>query len=173
MTKVFVGLGSNRGDRKGQLEEALAALDRLPETAVAAVSSVYDSKPVGDAGDRDFLNAAAVLETRLEPRRLLERLLAIEKDSGRPDRERRGTRTLDLDLLFYGEQVIDEPGLQIPHPRIADRSFVLLPLTELEPRWTHPQVGLTMSELLGSGRRLTAVRRVNRFDFVPQTAARS
>jgi 2-amino-4-hydroxy-6-hydroxymethyldihydropteridine diphosphokinase len=132
VTVAFIGLGSNLGDREGNLRAALA---RLTELGEVRASSFRETDPVGVTDQPKFLNAAAELSTDLPARDLLDALLAIERDLGR-DRareERWGPRTLDLDLLLYGDDVIDEPGLTVPHPRLAERRFVLEPLHELAP----------------------------------------
>jgi len=130
-----VGLGSNLGEREATLREALTRLSELDEVAVVAVSSFRETDPVGNADQPRFVNAAAELETSLAPRELLERLLEVERSLGR-DRtreERWGPRTVDLDLLLYGDETVGEPGLEVPHPRLAERAFVLEPLVELDP----------------------------------------
>ena len=134
MTRAYIGLGSNLGDRRAQLEEALRRLDDDPAISVVAVSSFRDTDPVGVVDQPLFLNAAAALDTSVEPRELLDRLLAVERALGR-DRsgERWGPRTVDLDLLLYGDVSLDEPGLTVPHPRLHERRFVLEPLLELDP----------------------------------------
>jgi 2-amino-4-hydroxy-6-hydroxymethyldihydropteridine diphosphokinase len=132
VTVAFIGLGSNLGDREGNLRAALA---RLTELGEVRASSFRETDPVGVTDQPRFLNAAAEVSTDLPARDLLDALLAIERDLGR-DRareERWGPRTLDLDLLLYGDDVIDEPGLTVPHPRLAERRFVLEPLHELAP----------------------------------------
>ena len=132
MTVAYIGLGSNLGDREGNLRTALA---RLTELGEVRASSFRETDPVGLTDQPRFLNAAAELSTDLPARDLLDALLTIERDLGR-DRareERWGPRTLDLDLLLYGDEVIDEPGLRVPHPRLAERRFVLEPLHELAP----------------------------------------
>ncbi len=148
MTRVFVGLGSNLGDRQAYLERALDALRELPETRVLAVSSFYDTEPVGDPTEPDYLNAVAEMETRLSPERLLWNLQLIESRLGRPRTGRSGPRTIDLDLLFYDRLVLEQPGLELPHPRYAERAFVLVPMAELAPAWTDPRTDLRMDELL-------------------------
>jgi len=143
MARAFVGLGSNLGDREEALCRAVEALGRLPETTVRAVSSFRDTEPVGIVDQPHFLNGAVELETTLAPRSLLDSLLAIERSLGR-DRAGvppGGPRTLDLDLLLYGEDEIDEPGLAVPHPMLAERSFVLEPLAELDPALEVPGKG--------------------------------
>jgi 2-amino-4-hydroxy-6-hydroxymethyldihydropteridine diphosphokinase len=133
--RAYIGLGSNLGDREATLREALSRLGAADGIEVVAVSSFRESDPVGVIDQPRFLNAAASLETSLEPLELLGRLLEVERGLGR-DRakeERWGPRTLDLDLLLYGDEEIDVPGLTVPHPRLAERLFVLQPLLELDP----------------------------------------
>jgi 2-amino-4-hydroxy-6-hydroxymethyldihydropteridine diphosphokinase len=133
--RAYVGLGSNLGEREATLREALTRLSELDGVAVVAVSSFRETDPVGNADQPRFVNAAAELETSLGPRELLERLLEVERSLGR-DRtreERWGPRTVDLDLLLYGDETVGEPGLEVPHPRLAERAFVLQPLVELDP----------------------------------------
>jgi 2-amino-4-hydroxy-6-hydroxymethyldihydropteridine diphosphokinase len=147
-TRVFVGLGSNLGERELNLRRAL---ERLEELGPVRVSSIRETDPVGVTDQPKFLNAAAELATDLPPRELLERLLEIERELGR-DRatERRwGPRVIDLDLLLFGEEAIDEPGLTVPHPRLADRRFVLEPLCELNEDLTLPD-GTPVRDLLAS-----------------------
>jgi 2-amino-4-hydroxy-6-hydroxymethyldihydropteridine diphosphokinase len=135
--RVFVGLGSNLGDRELNLRQAL---ERLEDLGPVRASSIRETDPVGVTDQPKFLNAAAELATDLSPAELLERLLEIERELGR-DRatERRwGPRVIDLDLLVFGEEEIDEPGLTVPHPRLADRRFVLEPLCELAPELRLP-----------------------------------
>lgn len=132
--RAYVGLGSNLGEREATLRRALEALGGTEGIDVVAVSSFRETAPVGVVDQPRFVNAAAVLETSLGPRELLEALLEVERGLGR-DRsaeERWGPRTVDLDLLLYGGQTIDEPGLEVPHPRLTERAFVLEPLLELD-----------------------------------------
>jgi 2-amino-4-hydroxy-6-hydroxymethyldihydropteridine diphosphokinase len=149
VARAYVGLGSNLGDRRGLLEEALRRLGQDPAVEVVAVSSFRETEPVGVVDQPPFLNAAAVLETDLEPRDLLERLLAVELELGR-DRSvgRWGPRTVDLDLLLVGDLAVEEPGLTVPHPRLRERRFVLEPLLELDPALTLPD-GTRLRDLLG------------------------
>lgn len=131
--RAFIGLGSNLGDREESLRRAVELLRSEPGIDVVAVSSVRETDPVGLVDQPRFLNAAAELETRLPARALLERLLTVEQALGRRrDGPRFGPRTIDLDLLLYGDDVIDEPGLTVPHPRLAERRFALEPLYELD-----------------------------------------
>jgi 2-amino-4-hydroxy-6-hydroxymethyldihydropteridine diphosphokinase len=146
--RVFVGLGSNLGDRELNLRRAL---ERLEELGLVRASSFRETDPVGVTDQPKFLNAAAELATDLPPRELLERLLEIERELGR-DRatERRwGPRVIDLDLLLFGDEAIDEPGLTVPHPCLADRRFVLEPLCELNEDLTLPD-GTRVRDLLAS-----------------------
>ena len=135
MTFAYVGLGSNLGRREETLREALRRLSEHEGIRIAAVSSFRETDPVGVTDQPRFVNAAAALETDLVALELLERLLAVERELGRDrsSEERWGPRTVDLDLLLYGDETIDEPGLSIPHPRLAERAFVLEPLLELDP----------------------------------------
>jgi len=134
--RACVGLGGNIGDVAAALRAALAALDALPGTRLLRASRFYRTPAWGVEAQPDFINAAAVVETTLAPRVLLEALLAIERDHGREraaDGSRWGPRTLDLDLLLHGDAVIDEPGLVLPHPQLHARAFVLVPLAEVAP----------------------------------------
>ncbi len=147
--KAYVGLGANLGDREGTIRRAVALLAATPGVEVLRVSALRETEPVGYADQPRFLNGAAALATELEPRELLDRLLAIELELGRVRGEgpRFGPRAVDLDLLLYGDEVVDEPGLTVPHPRLAERRFVLEPLHELEPALTLPD-GRRVAELL-------------------------
>jgi 2-amino-4-hydroxy-6-hydroxymethyldihydropteridine diphosphokinase len=134
VTRAYVGLGANIGDRERTLREAVDALDAEEGIEVAAVSTLRETDPVGVGEQPRFLNGVAALETSLGARELLDRLLAVEQRFGRvrvPGEH--GPRTLDLDLLLYGDETIDEPGLAVPHPRMHERRFVLEPLAELAP----------------------------------------
>ena len=129
---VYVGLGANLGEREAALRSALAAIGQLPGTRVTRVSPLYGSAPV-DAGGPDYLNAVAEVATTLTPEALLQALQAIEQSAGRERPYRNAPRTLDLDILWFGDQVIDTPTLTVPHPRMAERAFVLRPLADLAP----------------------------------------
>jgi 2-amino-4-hydroxy-6-hydroxymethyldihydropteridine diphosphokinase len=134
VTRAYVGLGANLGDRERTLREAVDALGAEEGIEVAAVSTLRETDPVGAGVQPRFLNGVAALETSLGARELLDRLLAVEQRFGRvrfPGEH--GPRTLDLDLLLYGDETIDEPGLALPHPRMHERRFVLEPLAELAP----------------------------------------
>lgn len=155
---AFIGLGANLGDAEATLAAAFAALARLPRSRLVARSSLYRSQPV-DADGPDYLNAAARLDTALSPRELLEALLSIEHDQGRERAHRNAPRTLDLDLLLYGNRRIDEPGLVVPHPRLHERAFALLPLAEIAPALEVPGQG-AVSALLAA----VAGQRIDRLD---------
>ena len=141
MPAAFVGLGANLGEPRKQLCSAIEALARMERTRVIAVSSFYASAPQGLVDQPDFLNAVARLDTALAPHALLAGLLAIEHASGRQRSVPNAPRTLDLDVLLYGDQVIDEPGLRVPHPRMHERAFVLAPLAEIAPGCVIPGRG--------------------------------
>jgi 2-amino-4-hydroxy-6-hydroxymethyldihydropteridine diphosphokinase len=147
--RVFVGLGANLGDTRAALSQALAALDALSATRLLAVSSFYRSAPV-DAEGPDYLNAVAELETDREPPELLQGLLGIEAIQGRQRSHPHAPRTLDLDLLLYGQRVCDRPALVLPHPRLHLRAFVLQPLLELAPALVHPRLGALSAWLPGT-----------------------
>ena len=140
-TEAFVGLGANLGEPEAQVRRALAALAELPRTRLLAASSLYRSAPVGVVAQPDFINAVAAVETALTARALLDALLAEEKRFGRTREFPNAPRTLDLDLLLYGDRVIDEPGLVVPHPRMHERAFVLAPLAEIAPDIAIPGKG--------------------------------
>ena len=145
--RAWIALGSNLGDRRAHLAAAVAQLRASAGIRVEAVSTPLETAPLGGpAGQGPYLNAVASLSTRLPPRALLERLLAIERAEGRERRGevRFGPRTLDLDLLLYGDLRLDEPGLVLPHPRMEERVFVLAPLAELAPDLLLPRSGLSV-----------------------------
>jgi 2-amino-4-hydroxy-6-hydroxymethyldihydropteridine diphosphokinase len=151
MPLAYIGLGSNLGDREGTIRRALELLSAGDDIEVTAVSSLEETDPVGYEDQPRFLNGAAELRTSLGARALLNRLLAIERRLGRVRGEgpRFGPRTIDLDLLLYGEDVIDEPGLEIPHPRLHERRFALEPLAELDPALEIPGRGPIQTLLAG------------------------
>ncbi|TVQ62787.1 MAG: 2-amino-4-hydroxy-6-hydroxymethyldihydropteridine diphosphokinase [Phycisphaerales bacterium] len=149
-----IALGANLGDRAASIERALAMLDALEGVRILRRSTLHATAPVTRGHDAppqpEYLNAAAAIETTLQPRALLDAMLAIERAIGR-DRageERWGPRLIDLDLLLYADAVIDEDGLRVPHPRMHERRFVLAPLAEVAPNETHPTLGRRVRELL-------------------------
>jgi 2-amino-4-hydroxy-6-hydroxymethyldihydropteridine diphosphokinase len=146
-TVAYVALGSNLGDRQQTLRSAIAALRQLG--SVDMVSSFYETAPVGLVEQPDFLNAVVALRIALPPQELMTALLRIEQQHGR-DRNvsvPKGPRTLDLDLLSYGDAVMETPTLTLPHPSLAERKFVLTPLAEIAPQWRHPVSGKTAADL--------------------------
>ena len=132
-TMAYVGLGSNLEDPLSQIRQALVQLDSIPGTRVVARSSFYRTAPVGLLEQPDFINAVASVQTTLKPQALLAALLAVENRQGRRRTIRNAPRTLDLDLLLYGEKIFDIEGLTLPHPRLHERAFVLAPLAEIAP----------------------------------------
>jgi 2-amino-4-hydroxy-6-hydroxymethyldihydropteridine diphosphokinase len=142
--RTFVGLGSNLGERESMIRRALDELARLPSTTLVRASSLYDTEPVGDPDQPGFLNAVVELETELTARQLLWNLLLIERRLGRVRSRHWGPRVIDLDLLLHGDEVLDLPDLKLPHPELIRRSFVLVPLVELDPLLVHPVTGETM-----------------------------
>jgi 2-amino-4-hydroxy-6-hydroxymethyldihydropteridine diphosphokinase len=156
-TTAAVALGSNLAGPAAQVQRALVALAAVPETRLVARSRLYRTPPVGPP-QPDYVNAAAILETRLEAEALFEALLAIEVAQGRTRVERWGPRTLDLDLLVYGDAVIDTPRLSVPHPQLAVRPFVLVPLAEIAPGLEVPGLG-RVADLCGAcpGEGITAL----------------
>jgi 2-amino-4-hydroxy-6-hydroxymethyldihydropteridine diphosphokinase len=163
MRRVYVGIGSNLGDREFLIRKAVESLRQLPQTNVSGVSSLYDTEPVGETEQPPFLNAVAWIETELLPRELLWQMLLIEKRMGRVRSKRWGPRSIDLDLLFYDDELIDEPDLQIPHPEAHRRAFVLYPLLELDPNFRHPVTGETVRRMIQKLPPNPPVRKLGRF----------
>lgn len=145
--EAAIGLGSNLDDPARQVQQAFEALDALPDTRLRARSRLYRSRPQGPQDQPDFVNACALIETALAPEALLDALQEIERQQGRVRQRRWGERVIDLDLLLYGDRVIDTPRLMVPHPWLHRRDFVLVPLAEIAPGWTIPGVG-TVREAL-------------------------
>ncbi len=145
---AYIALGANIGDPRRQLADARNAIAALPGTRLSASSALYRTPPVGPVAQPDFLNAAVAVETSLAPRVLLQHLHAIERAAGRIRGERWGPRTLDLDLLLHEGHRSDTPDLQLPHPRLWARAFVLLPLADIAPQLRTPS-GDTLDTLLG------------------------
>jgi len=147
MTKVFLGLGSNLGDRGKNIKEAVRQLQESGIAREMRTSSLYETEPEGIKEQPLFLNAILEMETDLSPRDLLDMLQAIEKRLGRKKVQKWGPRIIDLDILLYGDMVVREEDLEIPHPLLAKRSFVLDPLAEIAPETVHPQLKMTISAL--------------------------
>jgi 2-amino-4-hydroxy-6-hydroxymethyldihydropteridine diphosphokinase len=146
-TAAYLGLGSNLGDRLANLQRAVDLLAAHPAIEVRRSSRVYETEPVGGPPQPDYLNAVVEVDTQLGPHQLLEACLDVEGQMGRIRAERWGPRVIDVDLLIYDEREIEEPDLVVPHPRMRERAFVLMPLTELQP-----------DPALGRGRRLSTLR---------------
>jgi 2-amino-4-hydroxy-6-hydroxymethyldihydropteridine diphosphokinase len=160
--RAFVGIGSNLGEREELVRQALEELAKLPDTTLVRASSLYDTEPVGEIEQPRFLNAAVMLDTELTARQLLWNLQRIEARLGRVRSQRWGPRTMDLDLLLYGDLVIEEPELHLPHPELARRAFVLVPLVELDPGLRHPVSGLTVVQMLARLEHKSPVKRISR-----------
>ena len=148
MTAVYIGIGSNLGDRQGNCLRAVERMDRITGCRITGCSDWFLTKPVGVEGQEWYVNGVASLATDISPQDLLKRLLAIEEDMGRVRRERWGPRNIDLDILLFGREIIQELNLTIPHPRMHLRRFVLEPITQLAPDLVNPALGLSMKELL-------------------------
>jgi len=164
---VFIGFGSNLGDRQELCDRAVALINLLPLSRVTGVSSYYESEPIdphGMLGTTWFYNGVIRLETSLNPPKLLDILQETERALGRDDTNRAGPRTMDFDILLFGQQTIKEPGLTIPHPRLHLRQFVLEPLVEIDPTYMHPTLHCTINELLDA---LKDTSRVNKLSIQP------
>lgn len=157
---VYLGLGSNMGNRQDNLGEALGFLSQ--RLRVEKVSSVYDTEPVGNTNQPRFLNLVCQVYTRLAPTELLTLAKGIESKLGRALSQSNAPRPIDIDILFYGDQVIETPELVIPHPRLAERAFVLVPLAEIAPDFRHPVIGKTVNEL---SQRLTEAQGVLKLNW--------
>lgn len=144
--EAFLGLGSNLGDRRAHLAHALRRL--AASTTVSGLSSVYETTPVGHLEQGPFLNMVARVEIDRSPDELLELVLEIERERGRERTFRNAPRTLDIDILLYGDRLVDRPGLTIPHPRMHERPFVLIPMLEIDPHIRDPRTGRRFAELL-------------------------
>jgi 2-amino-4-hydroxy-6-hydroxymethyldihydropteridine diphosphokinase len=156
--RVYLSLGSNLGDRAANLRSAIERLSQLG--AVMAVSSFYETEPVEVTDQPWFLNCAVELATQLAPKQLMLQLLALERCMGRQRKEKKGPRTIDLDILLFGNSVIEAPGLTIPHPAMQQRRFVLEPLAEIAPNQRHAILDRTVRELLDELPPGAAVRKI-------------
>jgi 2-amino-4-hydroxy-6-hydroxymethyldihydropteridine diphosphokinase len=168
MAEVFIGMGSNMGDRLVNLNNAVGLLTQ--ECKIRQVSSVFETEPEGYEGQPDFLNCVVRGETELSPRELLDELKSIEKTMGRRPSFPNGPRPIDLDILFYGKRVVKEAGLEIPHPRLHERAFVLVPIVQIAPFFVHPALHKTMQQLLTE---LTPGKKVEKWGELAAGAGRS
>ena len=149
MATAFIGLGSNVGDREGTLKRAVERLRSVPETTVTAVSKWTETDPVGGPPQGTYFNGVVQIQTSLKPKTLLSYFQEIEQAFGRPESHVHwGPRVIDLDLLTYDDLVLEEPDLVLPHPRLHERPFVLIPLAQIAPTWRHPKLGKSAKELL-------------------------
>jgi 2-amino-4-hydroxy-6-hydroxymethyldihydropteridine diphosphokinase len=148
MERVFLGLGSNIGDRAANIGRARRLLEEVAGVRVVGMSSLIETRPVGYEDQPDFINAALEIETTLEPRGLLTQIKRIEREIGRKETFRLGPRVIDIDILLFGDRLVDDPGLTIPHPRMHERRFVLGPLAEIAPEVVHPVLKTRIIDLL-------------------------
>jgi 2-amino-4-hydroxy-6-hydroxymethyldihydropteridine diphosphokinase len=160
VTLAYLSLGSNVGDRAGQLQEAIARLSAAGR--VVAASSIYETEPVEFTQQPWFLNCAAALETDQTPQQLMTAILAIEEEMGRRRVQRKGPRSIDIDILLYGDEIVDSSDLTIPHPAMQHRRFVLEPLAEIAPEVLHPVLKKTIAELRDALTEGQAVKRIER-----------
>ncbi len=166
---IYIGIGANLGNREKTLQDAAGILDAKPEIAVVAASAVYETAPIGVIDQPYFLNAVLQVHTSLSARSLLNCLLAIERGFGRVRQTRWGPRTLDLDILFYGDTVINQPGLQVPHPHLHERAFVLIPLCDLNPDLKHPVLDQSIQFLTDSLGMDLPVRKIEGLNLITRT----
>ncbi len=152
--RVFIGIGSNLGNRRAHHQKALERIAALPKTRIVKRSSLYESEPLGEARNW-YVNGAIEIETDLSPEQLLRRLQGIEQAMGRkktPQTKKWSSRKIDLDILLFDNYIVDSRSLKVPHPELHNRRFVLLPLSELAPHLTHPRFGVTIAELLAASK---------------------
>jgi|TARA_B100001971_G_C18259752_1_gene585586 2-amino-4-hydroxy-6-hydroxymethyldihydropteridine diphosphokinase len=149
---IAIALGTNQGNKKANIKTAVEKINEIAK--VVKVSRIYQTEPIGTKDKEFFLNAAVQVETNFTPEGLLKKLLAIEESMGRIRKEKNGPRIIDLDLLFYNNEIIKKHGLTVPHPRIKERFFVLDPLNDLDPEFIHPVLNESMKQLLNNKKTL-------------------
>ncbi|MDD2716474.1 MAG: 2-amino-4-hydroxy-6-hydroxymethyldihydropteridine diphosphokinase [Candidatus Wallbacteria bacterium] len=145
---IYLGMGSNLGDRFNNLSQALIMLTKLPKLVLEQESSIYETRPYALKNQPDFLNKVVMVETLYSPRELLRELLKIEEKMGRIRREKHGPRIIDIDILFYDRWIIEEEDLVVPHHDVQNRDFFLYPMLEIAPEFEHPKLGRSISDLL-------------------------
>lgn len=166
-TTVYLGIGSNLGDRRGHCEKALGQIRQNPAITLRRVSSLYETEPLEYQPQGWFYNAAAEMDTTLSAGAFFAFCRQVEEGLGKKVEVRKGPRTIDLDLLFYGQEVIQEPELIVPHPMLALRAFVLVPLAEIAPQWVHPALGKTVLELLAKVAQNQGIKKVAEEGWFP------
>ena len=159
-TTGYLGFGTNLGDRKKNLDRAIISLDSRPDLAILRTSGIYETEPWGMTNQPNFLNMVAEIATSISLDDLLERVKKLEQNMGREDGPRFGPRLIDIDILLLEDQVVDQPGLQIPHANLHLRAFVLVPLAELAPDLVHPVLGETIAQLASRVNGLDGVKPV-------------
>ena len=168
MERVLLALGANIGDRLANLRAAVDGLADILQ--VEAVSPVYETAPMYDTDQGAYLNMAATGRTDLEPRPLLDALKALERRIGRVRSRRYGPRSIDLDIVFYADRTLSEPGLEIPHPRVAERAFVLAPAADIAREWRHPESGLTLAQHLDRLSPIEGIEKLHDWPDQPDSA---
>lgn len=148
MTIAYLGLGSNKGERISYLLRAKAEIEKIGDTKILRQSSVYETEPWGNTDQDEYLNSVIEIETSLDPGTLLKELKSIEQRLGRSESKKWAEREIDIDLLFYGDVVLHNEIMRVPHPQIENRNFVLVPMNELSPDFVHPVLKKTVSQLL-------------------------
>ncbi|HET6371020.1 MAG TPA: 2-amino-4-hydroxy-6-hydroxymethyldihydropteridine diphosphokinase [Nitrospiria bacterium] len=164
---AFLGIGSNLGDRKANCVQALTALKQNPAVSLRRVSSLYETEPLEYRPQGWFYNAVVEIDTSLSAHALLAFCQQVEKGLGKRVEVRKGPRTIDIDLLIFGDQVIQTPDLVVPHPMIPLRAFVLVPLSEIAPQLVHPVLGKTILELLAQIKQSQEIKKVAEEDWFP------
>lgn len=148
MRTAYLGLGSNKGERISYIKKALSEIGKIENTRIVKSSSIYETEPWGVEDQDDYLNSAVELETSLDPENLLKELKNIERKTGRTGNKKWSEREIDIDLLFYGDEIIDNEFMNVPHSQIENRKFVLIPMNEIAPEFIHPVLKKSITDLL-------------------------